>query len=53
MVKIQRLESMLVNDGGGTVGEAIRVCTRQIDQQQVSLEDSRSLCVHRMEVGMV
>ena len=29
MVKIQRLESMLVNDGGGTIGEAIRVCTRK------------------------
>ena len=42
MVKIQRLESMLVNDGGGTVGEAIRACTRRIDQQQVSLEDIRS-----------
>ena len=35
MAKIQRLESMLVNDGGGTVGEAIRVCTRRIDQQQL------------------
>ena len=42
MTKIQRLESMLVNDGGGTVGEAIRVCTRRIDQQQASLDDVRS-----------
>ena len=29
IAKIQRLESMLINDGGGTVGEAIRVCTRK------------------------
>ena len=42
MAKIQRLESMLVSDGGGTVGEAIRVCTRRIDQQQASLDDVRS-----------
>ena len=27
MVKIQRLESMLVNNDGGTVGEAIRLCS--------------------------
>ena len=42
VTKIQRLESMLVNDGGGTVGEAIRVCTRRIDQQQATLDDVRS-----------
>ena len=42
MAKIRRLESMLVNDGGGTIGEAIRVCTRRIDQQQASLDDVRS-----------
>ena len=42
MAKIRRLESMLVNDGGGTVGEAIRVCTRRIDQQQAILDDVRS-----------
>ena len=42
MVKIQRLESMLVSDGGGTIGEAIRVCTRRIEQQQASLDDVRS-----------
>ena len=42
MVKIQRLESMLVTDGGGSIGEAIRVCTRRIDQQQASLDDVRS-----------
>ena len=42
MTKIQRLESMLLNDGGGTVGEAIRVCTRRIDQQQATLDDVQS-----------
>ena len=45
MTKIQRLESMLVGNGGGTVGEAIRVCTlstRRIDQQQASLDDVRT-----------
>ena len=42
MTKIQRLESMLVNNNGGTIGEAIRVCTRRIDQQQASLDDVRS-----------
>ena len=42
MTKIQRLESMLLNDGGGTIGEAIRVCTRRIDQQQATLDDVRS-----------
>ena len=42
MSKIQRLESMLVGNGGGTVGEAIRVCTRRIDQQQASLDDVRN-----------
>ena len=42
MTKIQRLESMLLTDGGGTVGEAIRLCTRRIDQQQVTLDDVRS-----------
>ena len=42
MTKIQRLESMLLNDGGGTIGEAIRVCTRRIDQQKVTLDDVRS-----------
>ena len=42
MTKIQRLESMLVGNGGGTVGEAIRVCTRRIDQQQASLDDVRN-----------
>ena len=42
MTKIQRLESMLVSNDGGTVGEAIRVCTRRIDQQQASLDDVRS-----------
>ena len=42
MTKIQRLEFMLLNDGGGTIGEAIRVCTRRIDQQQVTLDDVRS-----------
>ena len=42
MTKIQRLESMLVSNGGGTVGEAIRVCTRRIDQQQASLDDVRN-----------
>ena len=42
ITKIQRLESMLLNDGGGTIGEAIRVCTRRIDQQQATLDDVRS-----------
>ena len=42
MTKIQRLESMLVSNGGGTVGEAIRVCTRRIDQQQATLDDVRN-----------
>ena len=42
MTKIQRLESMLLSDGGGTVGEAIRLCTRRIDQQQAILDDVRS-----------
>ena len=42
MTKIQRLESMLLTDGGGTVGEAIRLCTRRIDQQQATLDDVRS-----------
>ena len=42
MIKIQRLESMLVSNGGGTVGEAIRVCTRRIDQQQAALDDVRN-----------
>ena len=42
MTKIQRLESMLVSNGGGTVGEAIRVCTRRIDQQQALLDDVRN-----------
>ena len=42
ITKIQRLESMLLNDGGGTIGEAIRLCTRRIDQQQATLDDARS-----------
>ena len=42
MTKIQRLESMLSSDGGGTVGEAIRRCTRRIDQQQAILDDVQS-----------
>ena len=42
MTKIRRLESMLVSNGGGTVGEAIRVCTRRIDQQQALLDDVRN-----------
>ena len=42
MTKIHRLESMLVNNDGGTVGEAIRLCTRHIDQQQAILDDVRS-----------
>ena len=42
MTKIQRLESMLLTDGGGTVGEAIRLCTRRIDQQQATLDDVRT-----------
>ena len=42
ITKIQRLESMLLNDGGGTIGEAIRLCTRRIDQQQATLDDVRS-----------
>ena len=42
MTKIQRLESMLLSDGGGTVGEAIRLCNRRIDQQQAVLEDVKS-----------
>ena len=42
MTKIQRLESMLVSNGGGTIGEAIRVCTRRIDQQQALLDDVRN-----------
>ena len=42
MTKIQRLESMLLSDGGGTVGESIRLCTRRIDQQQVILDDVQS-----------
>ena len=42
MTKIQRLESRLLTDGGGTVGEAIRLCNRRIDQQQAALEDVRS-----------
>ena len=42
ITKIQRLESMLLSDGGGTIGEAIRVCTRRIDQQQATLDDVRS-----------
>ena len=33
---------MLLSDGGGTVGEAIRLCTRRIDQQQATLDDVRS-----------
>ena len=33
---------MLLNDGGGTIGEAIRLCTRRIDQQQATLDDVRS-----------
>ena len=42
MTKIQRLESMLLTDGGGTAGEAIRLCTRRIDQQQATLDDVRN-----------
>ena len=42
ITKIQRLESMLLSDGGGTIGEAIRLCTRRIDQQQATLDDVRS-----------
>ena len=42
MSKIQRLESMLVGNGGGTVGEAIRVCSRRIDQQQALLDEMRN-----------
>ena len=42
MTKIQRLESMLVSNGGGTVGEAIRVCTRRIEQQQALLDEVRN-----------
>ena len=42
MAKIQRLEALLVSDGGGTVGEAIRVCARRIDQQQAILDDVRN-----------
>ena len=33
---------MLVSNDGGTVGKAIRVCTRRIDQQQASLDEVRS-----------
>ena len=40
--KIQRLESMLVGNGGGTVGEAIHVCSRRIDQQQALLDEMRN-----------
>ena len=39
MRKIQRLETMLVENGGGTVGEAIRVCNRRIDQHQALLDE--------------
>ena len=39
MVKIHRLESMLVDNNGGTVGEAIRLCSRRLDQQQAVLDD--------------
>ena len=53
MVKIQRLESMLVSDGGGTIGEAIRVCTRRIEQQQASLDDVRSRLRTQRTRGMV
>ena len=42
ITKIQRLESMLLSDGGGTVGEAIRLCTTRRDQQQAILDDVRS-----------
>ena len=42
MIKIQRLEPMLVGENGGAVGEAIRVCNRRIDHQQASLEDVRA-----------
>ena len=42
MTKIHRLESMLVTNNGGTVGEAIRLCSRRIDQQQAILDDVRS-----------
>ena len=42
MTKIQRLESMLLTDGGGAVGEAIRLCNRRIDQQQATLDDVRN-----------
>ena len=42
MTKIHRLESMLVNNDGGTIGEALRLCTRRIDQQQAVLDDVRS-----------
>ena len=39
VTKMQRIESMVVNHGGGTVGEAIRVCTLRIDQQQALLDE--------------
>ena len=42
MSKIQRLESMLVGNGGGTLGDAIRVCSRRIDQQQILLDEMRN-----------
>ena len=42
MTKIHRLESMLVTNNGGTVGEAIRLCSRRIDQHQAMLDDVRS-----------
>ena len=42
MIKLQRLESMLVGENGAAVGEAIRVCNRRIDHQQASLEDVRA-----------
>ena len=42
MTRIQRLESMLVGNGGGTVGEAIRVCSRRIDQQQTLLDEMQN-----------
>ena len=39
MTKILRLESMLCDEQGGTVGEAIRACNRRLDNHRARMDD--------------
>ena len=52
MCKILRLESMLSGDDGGVIGEAIRACSRRLDNHRATMDDFYARMRKNEEIGL-